>query len=162
VEAVLAVVVKGGGGRTFVADDVAHTDVSADDFRHWASRALQEIAGKVAGTRPSPNRSVADWRFPERLTTWRAALGKDFALVVLLVDAYETGPTDAASAASAHTETTQTGVACLVSLEDGRLVRCETSPRKFGDLRSRDAARAAVGELASGICPDSSPRTKAD
>src|SRR3954470_16575923 len=83
--------VTANGGRTFVAADVAHTDVAYGDFRRWSAGALQEIAGKVDGSRPSAQRSVADWRYPQSLATWHAALAADFVLAVLFVDAYEPG-----------------------------------------------------------------------
>ena len=69
VDAAVAARVVASGGRTFVAADVAHTDVTYGDFRHWSSGALQEIAGKLAGSRASAHRSVADWRYPHSLAT---------------------------------------------------------------------------------------------
>jgi hypothetical protein len=156
VDAAVAAWVERGGGRTFVAADVAHTDVTSDDFRHWASAALQEIAGKIAGTRASPRRSVGEWQFPQSLTTWRAALGADFALSVLFVDAYEpVAPGDAAShsAASSRYDAAQTGIACLVDLSDGRIVTCAASTRRFGDLRTPEGARDALADVVDKICP---------
>jgi hypothetical protein len=140
--------ITGLGGRAFVPDDVAHTDVPYGDFRRWSSRALQEIAGKIAGTRASPHRSVAAWRFPDSLTTLRAALRADFVLAVLFIDAYEPAAGAAGTApATARYRAAQTGIACLVDLADGRVVACESAPRPFGDLRSRDAARDAVADI---------------
>ena len=89
VDAAVAARVTANGGRTFVAADVAHTDVAYGDFRRWSSGALQEIAGKIDGSRASAHRSVADWRYPQSLATWHAALAADFVLAVLFVDAYE-------------------------------------------------------------------------
>src|SRR3954470_6981718 len=58
--------VAANGGRTFVAADAAHTDVSYGDFRHWSSGALQEIAGTLDGSRASGgHRSVSEWRYPQ-------------------------------------------------------------------------------------------------
>ncbi|HEY5448335.1 MAG TPA: hypothetical protein VIQ54_06270 [Polyangia bacterium] len=155
VDAAVAARVKRTGGRTFVAPDVAHTDVAADDFRHWTSATLQEIAGKIAGTKSSPHQSVGDWRFEQSLTTWRAALGADFALALLFVDAYE--PAAASNASSTSTtsryDAAQTGIACLVDLNDSRVVACGTSPRRFGDLRTGDSARDAVDDVVGRICP---------
>lgn len=141
VDAAVAARVTSGGGRRFIPEDVAHTDVTYGDFRHWSSGALQEIAGKLAGRTASPRRSVGEWRFPGSLTTWRAALGVDFVVAVLFVDAYQ-----AATPAMARYRAAQTGIACTVDLADGRIVRCHSAPA-FGDLRARDAADAAVGEL---------------
>ena len=151
VDAAVAARVKRTGGRTFVAPDVAHTDVAADDFRHWTSATLQEIAG----TKSSPHQSVGDWRFEQSLTTWRAALGADFALALLFVDAYE--PAAASNASSTSTtsryDAAQTGMACLVDLNDSRVVACGTSPRRFGDLRTAESARDAVDDVVGRICP---------
>jgi len=156
VDAALAARVKHGGGRTFVAADVAHTDVTSDDFRHWGSRTLQEIAAAIAKKQPPARQSVADWRFPESLTTWRAALGSDFALILLFVDAYEpAAPAGTAPSSSTSTryDPAQTGIACLVQFNDSRIVACATSPRRFGDLRTGESARDAVDDLVTRICP---------
>jgi len=143
------------GGRPFVAPDVAHTDVTSDDFRHWVSGALQEIAGTIAGTKSSGRQSVGDWRFPQRLTTWRAALGKDFVVALLFLDAYELAAPagTGSSSSSSHYDAAQTGIACLVDLNDGRIVECETSTRHFGDLRTAESARDAVDDVVGRICP---------
>ena len=155
VDAAVAARVKRGGGRTFVAADVAHTDVTSDDFRHWGSAALQEIAGTIAKTRSSAHQSVADWRFPQSLSTWRAALGADFVLILLFVDAYEPAAPagGSSSATSTRYDAAQTGIACLVDTSDGRVVACGTSPRRFGDLRTSEAARDAVEDVVARICP---------
>ena len=159
VDAAVAARVTANGGRIFVAADVAHTDVAYGDFRRWSSGALQEIAGKLHGSRPSANRSVAEWRYPQSLATWHAALAADFVLAVLFVDAYE--PADkAAPAAAGATEpdaaryrAAQTGIVCAVDLGDGRIVWCETAREAFGDLRTPEAARRAVGAIVAELCP---------
>jgi len=150
VDAAVAARVTRAGGRTFAAPDVAHTDVAADDFRHWTSATLQEIAGQIAGTKSSPHKSVGDWRFPESLTTWRAALGSDFALALVFVDAYE--PAAPSSSGSSRYDAAQTGIACLVDLTDSRIVACGTSTHRFGDLRTGESARAAVDDVVGTIC----------
>ena len=156
VDAAVAARVKRGGGRTFVPADVAHTDVTSDDFRHWASASLQEIAGTIAKTRSSAHQSVADWRFPQSLSTWHAALGSDVVLILLFVDAYEPAApaaTGSSSATSTRYDAAQTGIACLVDTSDSRVVACGTSPRRFGDLRTGEAARDAVEDIVTRICP---------
>jgi hypothetical protein len=156
VDAAVGARIKRGGGRTFVAADVAHTDVTSDDFRHWVSTSLQEIAGKIAGTKPSARQSVGEWRFPHSLTTWRPTLGSDFALSVLFIDAYEPaapGGAASSSATSSRYDAAQTGIACLVNLDDGRIVACGTSTRRFGDLRAAEPARDAVADVVDRICP---------
>jgi hypothetical protein len=153
VDAAVGARVGRNGGRTFVAPDVAHTDVTSDDFRHWTSSALQEIAGKVAGTKTSAHQSVGDWRFPQSLTTWRAALGTDFALAVVFVDAYEPAGAASPDAGTSRYDAAQTGIACLVAFADSRIVACATAPRRFGDLRAADSARAAVDDVVDKLCP---------
>ena len=158
VDAAVVARVGANGGRIFVPADVAHTDVPYGDFRHWSSGALQEIAGKLDGSRASAHRSVTDWRYPQSLTTWRAALAVDFVLAVLFVDAYESGGSAAAAAAPAAPEparyrAAQTGIACAVDLSDGRIVWCETARAAFGDLRTPDAARRAVVAIVAELCP---------
>ena len=155
VDAAVAARVTVNGGRTFVPEDVAHTDVPYGDFRRWASGALQEIAGALAGTRASAHRSVSDWRYPQSLSTWRAALRADFVLAVLFADAYEAARQGAAAAppAAAAYRAAQTGIACVVSLGDGRIVWCATARAAFGDLRAAEPARAAVGAIVTELCP---------
>jgi hypothetical protein len=154
VDAAVAARVTANGGRTFVPEDVAHTDVSYGDFRRWASGALQEIAGALAGTRASAHRSVSEWRYPQSLSTWRAALRADFVLAVLFADAYQSGRGEAAAPTGAAVyRAAQTGIACVVGLGDGRIVWCETARAAFGDLRAAAAARAAVGAIVTELCP---------
>ena len=93
---------------------------------------------------------MADWRFPQSLTTWRAALGADHVLILLFVDAYEGA---ASSSSSSRYDAAQTGIACLVKTSDSRVVACGTSPRRFGDLRTAESARDAVEETVARICP---------
>lgn len=147
VDAAVTARISGDVGRTFVDEDVEHTDVTFPDFRRWTSAALQEIAGKIAGTRPSPRHAVTEWRFPQSLTTWRAALRADLVLAVLFVDAYETAaPIAATTPATTAYGAAQTGIACLVSLDDGRIVWCETAAGPLGDLRVRQSAQDAVAD----------------
>jgi hypothetical protein len=156
VDGAVAARVARDGGRTFVAADVAHTDVTSDDFRHWSSTSLQEIAGKIAGSKASAHQSVGEWRYPASLTTWRAALGATAALTVLFVDAYEpngSASTGSSGDGSSRYDAAQTGIACLVDLNDGRIVACGTSTRRFGDLRTAAAARGAVDDVVGRICP---------
>jgi len=156
VDAAVGARVKRGGARTFVAADVAHTDVTSDDFRHWTSTTLQEIAGKISGTKSSARQSVGEWQFPQSLATWRAALGADFVLAVLFLDAYEAAApaaTGSSGSTSSRYDAAQTGLACLVNLEDGRVVACTPSTHRFGDLRTADSARDAVDDVVAKLCP---------
>lgn len=152
VDAAVAARVRRGGGRTIAPADVAHTDVTSDDFRHWGSTTLQDIAGAITKTRPSAHQSVADWRFPQSLATWRAALQSDFGLLVLLIDAYEVAGPESSSSTSSRYDTAQTGIACLVDFSDGRIVACNPAARRFGDLRTGESARDAVEDLVGRIC----------
>ena len=156
VDAAVAARVKRGGGRTFVPADVAHTDVTSDDFRHWASAALQEIAGTIAKTPvlgapvggglaiPAESVDLArraggglrlDPPFRRRLRARRA--GRNWII----------------RATSTRYDAAQTGIACLVDTSDGRVVACGTSTRRFGDLRTGEAARDAVEDVVARICP---------
>jgi len=159
VDAAVAARVTVNGGRTFVPEDVAHTDVPYGDFRRWASGALQEIAGALAGTRASAHRSVGEWRYPQSLSTWQAALRADYVLAVLFADAYESADSAAPAGppAAAAYRAAQTGIACVVSLVDGRIVWCEAARAVFGDLRAAETARAAVGAIVTELCPKGEP-----
>ena len=156
VDAAVAARVTANGGRTFVAADVAHTDVTYGDFRRWSSGALQEIAGQLDGSRASAHRSVADWRYPQSLPTWRAALAADFVLAVLFVDAYEPAGQAAPAAAggepaAARYRAAQTGIACVVDLSDGRIVWCETA-RAGSAISGRPKRPAAPWARSSPSC----------
>ena len=163
VDAAVAARVTASGGRTFVPADVAHTDVPYGDFRRWSSGALQDIAGKLDGTRASAHRSVADWRYPQSLTTWHAALKADFVLAMLFIDAYEPAGRATSTAAemapseAARYRAAQTGIACAVDLRDGRIVWCESARAAFGDLRTPEAASGAVGAIVGELCPSGDP-----
>ena len=72
--------------------------------------------------------------------------------------AYEpAGPATPAPAAvapgAARYRAAQTGIACAVDLRDGRSVWCESAREAFGDLRTPEAARRAVGAIAAELCP---------
>jgi len=151
VDDAIAARVAASGGRTFVPADVAHTDVSYGDFRRWSSGALQEIARQLDGTRPSARRSVSEWRYPQSLSTWRAALAADFVVAVLFVDAYEAAAQ--ATPAAERYRAAQTGIACAVDLGDGRIVWCDSAREAFGDLRTPVDARGAVATIAAELWP---------
>jgi hypothetical protein len=151
IDAAIAARVAASGGRTFVAADVAHTDVPYGDFRRWSSGALQEIAGQLDGSRPSAHRAVTEWRFPQSLSTWHAALGADFVVAALFIDAYEV--VAPATPAAERYRANQTGIACVVDLSDGRIVWCERARDPFGDLRTPEGARDAVAAAAAEVWP---------
>jgi len=150
-DAVAARVAASGGGRTFVAADVAHTDVPYGDFRRWSSGALQEIAHHLDGSQTSAHRSVSEWRYPQSLSTWHAALAADFVVALLFVDAYEAAAP--ATPAATRYRAAQTGIACAVDLSDGRVVWCERAREAFGDLRTPQDARDAVAAIVAELWP---------
>ena len=101
---------------------------------------------------------MTDWRYPQSLSTWHAALAADFVLAVLFADAYEpagqaTPATAGGELEAARYRAAQTGIACAVDLSNGRVVWCQTAGVAFGDLRTPEAARRAVGAIVAELCP---------
>jgi hypothetical protein len=122
----------------------------------WIPKASLEIAAQQTGRADFGLHSVGDWQFPGNLSSLSGALQADAALTVFVKDTQETtGRTVAMAFVGGHTYWKKVGVACLVSLHDGRMIWCDSRVDAWSDLKVPGVATAAVGELLAGL---SAPR----
>lgn len=118
----------------------------------WTARVSLEIAAQATGRRDFGRHSVGDWRFPGNVAPLAAALQADTALSVFVRDTSETtGRRLMGGVAGVYTYWKKIGVACLVSLHDGRMVWCETKVDAWFDLKDPKVAAIAIGELLAGL-----------
>jgi hypothetical protein len=148
----------GYGGHMFPETDAMMVPVIYRKFRKWTASALVEIAAQKTGRADFNRHSVDEWRFDQNLAPVRHLVDADFALVTLFNDGRNTagriashlfmGPV-ASGLQNKQRQIywTQVGAACLVDLNDGRMVWCNARADSWGDLSVPATARTAVGEL---------------
>ena len=133
------------------------------EFYNWSWRAMHEIIAERLGKAPAAHRSVAEWRFPGDLTSWRPVLNSDFVLVSFILYVYRPpeihGPSVAAAANRMVNEadepadsTSLTGagsraIACVVAIDGGHIVWCNFIPNNSVMMQERPAAQSAVDVL---------------
>jgi hypothetical protein len=118
----------------------------------WTAKVSLEIAAQATGRRDFGRHSVGDWRFPGDLAPLAAALQAETALSVFVRDTSETtGRRLMGGLGGVYTYWKKIGVACLVSLHDGRMVWCETKVDAWFDLKDPKVASDAIGELLAGL-----------
>jgi hypothetical protein len=143
------------GGRTFASAATARLDQFAA-FYHWSWRAMHEIMAERSGQQPTTHRSVAEWKFPREITSWQSALKADFVLVSFVL--YGTRGADfcsdrsvpfcgTAAEGSGLTGSGSRAIACIVALNDGRVVWCNFIPNNSVAMQERPAAQSAVDVL---------------
>jgi hypothetical protein len=136
------------GLKSFDASSMVDIPLPLATFQSWSERALLEIANRVEGRGYRQRTSVTEWHFPGNLHSWKIRLESDYVLMVLFRDAHVTGGVIALNMFSTvQTWAQQMGVACVIRLEDGRIVWCERRVDRYGDLRVRRSARSAVEQL---------------
>jgi hypothetical protein len=106
-----------------------------------------EIAAQKDGHRDFGRHSVGDWRFHGDLAPLADALQADTALTVLVRDTQ----LSAGRAMMGGVYWRQIGVACLLSLHDGRMLWCDAKIDAWGDLQKPAVAEAAVRQLLAGL-----------
>jgi hypothetical protein len=154
--------VKARGGRMIQRNDLQGTAVAQEEVGRWLDETLESISNAMA--RGSENQSVASWRLRRPLSDWRAALGADYVLGFRAWDAHETAGVRAANAVfktGGPGHPRNVGIACLLSLADGRVVACSRAAavnvkRKYlfindSDLESPEAADSAVAYILDGL-----------
>jgi hypothetical protein len=121
-------------------------------FWRWTAAASMEIAAQKTGHRDFGLRSVGDWHFGGKLGPLADALRADTALAVVVHDTHETaGRAILNGMAHSYTFWKQIGVACLVSLHDGRMIWCDVRVDAWGDLKNPAVAGAAIRELLASL-----------
>lgn len=139
--------------RDYGAMDPALRPIYNELWR-WAGIASLEIAAQETGHRNFGLHSVGDWQFRGDLAPLRAAWQTDTALMVTVHDTHEsTGRVILSGLAGVRSYWKQIGVACLVSLFDGRMIWCNVRADAWHDLRVPANARTAIYELLSGLDP---------
>jgi hypothetical protein len=114
----------------------------------WGAVASMEIAAQMRGRANFRMYSVGDWQAKRDYAPLRQAIGADYALFVQLRDIWDTtGAAVAKLFAGMHSYFRQVGVACVVSLIDGRMIWCYAESDGWGDLRTAPAAQALVRRL---------------
>ena len=157
------------GGRSFGSAATARLD-HFSEFYHWSWAAMNEIMAERLGNAPAIHRSVADWRFPRDITSWRPALNAEFVLVSFIfyadpgtglhgprVDLERSMATDSLSLTGAGSR----AIACVVALDGGYMVWCNFIPNNSVRMQERSAAQSAVDVLLDDMLKlaDAAPRT---
>jgi hypothetical protein len=156
--------VKAHGGRAIGPADVQGTSVSYGEVARWLDEALAAISHAITGG--SDNRSVSNWRLRRPLADWRTKLGADYVLGFRAEDAHETAGVRVANAvfkSGGPGHPVNIGMACLLSLVDGRVVACSrgaafNAKRSYllindSDLESPEEADSAVAYVLDGLLP---------
>jgi hypothetical protein len=143
------------GGHVFGSAATARLD-HFNEFYHWSWDALNEIMAERLGKESATHRSVAEWRFPRDITSWRPVLNADFALVSFFLYAYQGDdlhwPRIDLERAMVDDTTSLTGagsraIACIVALDGGQMVWCNFIPNNSVRMQERPAAQSAVDVL---------------
>jgi hypothetical protein len=134
------------GGRSFLARTVAQLE-HATEFSHWSRRMLNQVILERVDKDVPRHRSVADWAFPGSLASWRTTLSADFVLVSQFYEGTETVGRAALSTFAGGDRAARRAIACVVQLEDGRVVWCKFVGRFYSDLRTRAGAQELVDKL---------------
>jgi hypothetical protein len=139
------------GGHSFLPGTVAALE-HATEFFHWSHRMLSDVTLERVGSREREHRhrSVADWRFPRNLASWRTTLSADFVLVSMFYEGTDT-VARAAMPGFAGGKAARRAISCVVQLDDGRVVWCQLVERFYSDLGSRAGAQELVDKLLRGL-----------
>jgi len=144
------------------------------EFENWSWHAMHQIIAERLGKAPAAHRSVAEWRFPGDLASWRPVLNSDFVLVSFILYTYRPPKfhPDAVLLAQINpylamgellvkesqqpqeppdsTSITGAGsraIACVVAIDGGRIVWCNFIPNNSVTMQERPAAQSAVDVL---------------
>jgi hypothetical protein len=133
------------GGRS-VASETFETWPWATPFRDWSARMMSEIMTERLGRARVQHESVADWRYGRALATWRERLAADYLLVSMFLDGRNTVGRSIAVGFAGGYLAARRAMACVVRMEDGRVVWCnliEFNAR----LEQRNGAQAVANSL---------------
>lgn len=143
------------GGRSFGSAATARLD-HFSEFYHWSWAAMNEIMAERLGNEPASHRSVAEWRFPRDITSWRPVLNAELVLVSFVlyadpgtglhgpsVDLERSMTADSLSLTGAGSR----AIACIVALDSGHMVWCNFIPSNSVMMQERPAAQSAVDVL---------------
>jgi len=157
------------GGRSFGSAATARLE-HFTEFYHWSWDAMNEIMAERLGNEPANHRSVAEWRFPRDIASWRPVLNAEFVLVSFIlyadpgqglngpsVDLERSMTPDALSLTGAGSR----AIACVVAVDSGHMVWCNFIPNNSVRMQERSAAQSAVEVLLGDMLKlaDGAPRT---
>jgi hypothetical protein len=143
------------GGRSFGSAATSRLEHFTDFYR-WSLRTMHEIMAERLGDAPAAHRSVAEWRFPAALSSWRTALNADFVLVSFILygdpgQGFSPARSDPARGmaieGSGLTGSGSRAIACVVALDGGRVVWCNFIPNNSVNMQQRAAAQSTVDVL---------------
>jgi hypothetical protein len=149
------------GGHAFASAATARLEQFAEFF-HWSWRAMHEIMAERLGQEPATHRSVAEWRFPRDITSWQTALNADFVLVSFVLygtrghdpePAWMDVERSTAAEGAGLTGSGSRAIACIVALNDGRVVWCNFIPNNSVTMEARSAAQSAVDVMLGDVLP---------
>ncbi|HLK89477.1 MAG TPA: hypothetical protein VKZ18_06270 [Polyangia bacterium] len=141
------------GARSFVSSATGRLE-HFSEFYHWSWRTLHEIMAERLGDAPATHKSVAEWRFPADIASWRPVLNADFVLVSFILYGDSRDPSirnlvfaGGAAEGAALTGSGSRAIACVVALNEGRVVWCNFIPNNSVVMQERPAAQSAVDLL---------------
>ena len=111
------------GGRSVTAEALNGLPY-ASLFHDWTTKTLKQIMMERLGRAEATHQSVAEWRYNQSLTAWREELEADFVLVSMYMDGRNTAGRSIAVAFAGGSFAARRAIACVVRMEDGRVVWC--------------------------------------
>ncbi len=151
------------GGRTIAKTAFEEYEWAAS-FRAWSEGMMTEIMAERLGRTAVKHESVADWRYQPTLAAWRDRLAADFLLVSMFLDGSDTTGRSLMVAFRGYGYVAaQRAIACVVRMDDGRVVWCNLIDFGFSPLRAFGAQEIAdqllVDMPAIGVPPTASGAT---
>jgi hypothetical protein len=140
---------KQRGGRAFASAGTSRLDHYAEFYR-WTGRAMKEILAESTGDSPGAHRSVTEWRYTGDLAAWQPVLNADFVLVSFFHYS-KRGRGSVAADAAGLTGSGSRAIACVVALQNGRVVWCNYIPNNSVAMEERGPAQSAVDYLLTGL-----------
>jgi len=137
------------GGRSVGPEDLKSWPW-ATPFREWSARMMSEIMTERLGHSLVQHESVAEWRYGRALATWRDRLAADYLLVSLFFDGRNTAGRTISVTFGGGYLAARRAMACVVRMEDGRVVWCnliQFSARLDQRRGAQAVANSLLGDL---------------
>ena len=147
------------GGHSFSAAAVADLE-HLKAFRQWSREVMLGIVKERMADAPRIHQNVGEFRFSQRLGSWRRPLDADFVLVTAIFDGHNTfgrvagvtlvlaaSPVSGGAIASFGGLAARRAITCAVHLESARIVWCNMDSELEFDLTQRLGAQQEVDKL---------------
>jgi hypothetical protein len=115
-------------------------------FREWSQRMMREIMSERLGRSLTKHESVGEWHYGRALASFRDRLAADFLLVSMFLDGHNTAGRSIGVALGGGYLAARRAIACIVRLEDGRVVWCNLTTIAW-DLQQRSGAQGFANSL---------------